>query len=112
MTRHHLPHRRPSLTIPAVWQGQAFTVTVGFDPATGAPLEVFAGEAKGAMLATLGDACVALSIALQHGATPAALAKSMGRIPDWVIRDGDMVQIDAPASPIGAILAAVMEAAA
>jgi len=109
--RTRLPDRRPSMTIPAMWNGQRFTVTVGFHPDTGEPLEVFAGEAKGAMHAQIADACVALSIAMQHGATPAELRRSMGRVPDWVLRDGDMVQADTPASPVGAILDAITGAA-
>lgn len=108
MTRHGLPTRRPCTTVAATWQGHDFTVTVGHDPVTMAPMEVFAGEAKGAMAAMIGDACVALSIAMQHGATPAELRKSMGRVPAWVARDGAMVETETPASPIGAILAAVM----
>jgi hypothetical protein len=99
------------MTIPAMWNCQRFTVTVGFHPDTGEPLEVFAGEAKGAMLAQIADACVALSIAMQHGATPAELRRSMGRVPDWVLRDGDMVQAETPASPVGAILDAITGAA-
>jgi hypothetical protein len=35
MTRQHLPNRRPSMTIPAMWNGQRFTVTVGFHPDAG-----------------------------------------------------------------------------
>ena len=111
MTRHRLPNRRPSLTVPASWQGQNFTVTVGFDPDTGEPREVFAGEAKGSMLATVSDACVALSIAMQNGATPDDLLRSMGRTADWVLRGGEMVEAMVPASPIGAILDAVVSVA-
>lgn len=107
MTRRTLPTRRPSITVPAAWNNQCFTVSIGFDPATGTPLEVFAGEAKGDMLALVSDACVALSIAMQHGATPAALLRSMGRAPVWAIVDGEMVETTAPASPIGAILDAI-----
>jgi hypothetical protein len=33
------------------------------------------------MEAIIDDACIVISIALQHGATPAVLAKSVGMIP-------------------------------
>jgi hypothetical protein len=111
MARQRLPNRRPSLTVPASWQGQNFTVTVGFDPETGLPREVFAGEAKGAMLATVSDACVALSIGMQSGASPEDLMRSMGQTADWVLRNGEMVEAMVPASPIGAILEAVVSVA-
>jgi len=106
--RRRLPARRPSITCQIEWQGQAFTVTVGIDPITGQPLEVFAGEAKGQMLATIGDACVALSLAMQYGAPVAELAKSMGQVPEWVLDGGEMVETVRPASPIGAVVAAIM----
>lgn len=101
MTRAALPYRRPNATIAAEWQGHAITVTVGYDPQTGEPMEVFCDTAKGGdMAATLSDACVIISLALQHGVTPNALAKSLGRVPVWGSTD------DAPASPIGVIVAA------
>lgn len=107
--RRRLPTRRPSVTCQIEWQGQAFTVTIGMDPITGQPLEVFAGEAKGQMLATIGDACVALSLAMQYGAPVAELAKSMGQVPEWVLRDGEMAATVRPASPIGAVVAAILQ---
>lgn len=103
MTRTILPTRRPNVTITADWSGHVFTATLGFDPARGHVAEVFADTAKGGqMQATLADACVLISIALQHGIQPADLAKSMGVTPaPW--QGG----ADLPASPIGAILAAI-----
>lgn len=105
MSRTPLPQRRPNLTMDAIWDGHLITVTIGFDPATGAAREVFANTPRGgAMLATLADTSVLISIALQHGIAPADLAKSLGRIP--VIRDGD--ETDGPASPVGTILECLM----
>ena len=101
MTRAHLPNRRPSDTIATEWDGHPFTVTLGFDPESLAVREVFADTAKGGqMQSTLADACVLISIALQHGITPAALAKSISRCPDLLRGDG----AELPASPIGTIL--------
>ena len=101
MTRIPLPNRRPSATVDVAFG----TVTVGFD-ALGQPREVFAnGPKEGSdMQATIADACVVISIALQHGVPPAALGKSLGSVPDWngAIR---------PASAIGIIVAAIAEAA-
>ena len=106
MTRTPLPNRRPSVTTDTTWDGHAFTVTVGFD-ADGNPRDVFADNAKGAMQATISDACVWASIAMQHGATPQDLAKSLGRIPAWI----NGTEGEGPASPIGAIAAAIMAVA-
>ena len=102
VTRTALPNRRHSTTVDTTWDGHAFTVTVGFDSA-GFPREVFADNAKGAMQAVISDACVWASIAMQHGATPQDLAKSLGCIPAWV----NGAEGDGPASPIGAIAAAI-----
>ena len=99
MTRKALPHRRPNDTSEAIWHNHAITVTVGYDPATGQAREVFAQAGKGGdMQATVADACVLISIALQHGISPDELRKSLSTEPDY--RGGTN-----PASPIGAILA-------
>lgn len=106
--RTALPPRRPNITTEALWQDHLITVTVGLDPKTGKPREVFANTLRGgAMAAALADASVLISIALQHGVTPAALGKSLGRVPAWV--NGE--QIEAPASPVGTIIECVKEAA-
>lgn len=108
MTRATLPARRPATTIATEWQGHAFTVTIGFDPATAAPREVFADTAKGGhMQHTVADACVLVSIALQHGISPTALAKSLSRVPDLMSGSGAVL----PGSPIGTILDLIGEAA-
>ena len=87
--RTRLPDRRPSETL-SIEAGvepnlvQAFA-TVGFDPATGAPREIFldgkAGIKTGsAMEALLADASAVVSVALQHGVPVGALAHSLARV--------------------------------
>lgn len=111
MTRHLLPTRRPNLTHVVSWGGHEFTVTVGFDPATGQPREVFADTAKGGhMQATIADACVWASIALQHGVTPEGLAKSLGEVP-VLVGDAEGRGTTRPASPLGAIADLLVEVA-
>lgn len=101
MTRRALPARRPSETFALPWRGHVLTVTVGYHPGDGAVLEAFADAPKGGELgATLADACVAISLALQHGVPPAALVRSIAREPDPAAGE-DAVR---PASPVGAIL--------
>jgi hypothetical protein len=110
MTRTPLPTRRPSTTVDAIWQDQGLsvphelTVTVGLYP-DGRPGEVFVNTAKGGqMQAVLADACVLVSLLLQHGVSPADMAKSLGRVPDLSRGKGDT----APASPIGAVVEALL----
>lgn len=106
MPRTALPHRRPNLTLDAAWNGHPITVTVGYDLA-GEPREVFASTRSGGdMAATLADACVLVSIALQHSIPHETLGKSLGRVPDLLAGGGATV----PASPVGAILEAVQAA--
>ena len=95
--RTQLPNRRPSLTVETHWQGHEFTVTIGFD-LEGVPREIFADMSKigSAMQAVLSDACVIISIALQHGIEPAELAKSVGYVPTF----GE----SGPASPVGVLI--------
>ena len=105
-TRAALPNRRPSRTVEAEWQGIPFSVTIGLHPSTAAPMEVFADTPKGGhMQATIADACVWASLALQHGIPPEALAKSLSRVPE-LFGGGDL-----PGSPIGVIAGILMEAA-
>ena len=107
VTRATLPDRRRNETRTILHREQPIEVTVGFD-AAGSPREVFAtGPREGSdMQHVLSDACVVISIALQSDIPPVSLAKSLGTVP--AIRDG--VEVDAPASPIGAILGVVMAA--
>lgn len=95
MIRQRLPDRRPSVTTELVHECRSYSVTIGFDPATGRIGEVFTHGAKvgSAMDGILDDACVALSLLLQHGVEPAELASSMGQLGDG----------KSPASIIGAL---------
>ena len=83
MTRERLPDRRPSLTSELIFNGTAYAVTVGFY-LDGRPGEVFTHGAKvgSTMDAILDDACVLVSLLLQHRIDPASLARSMGRAGD------------------------------
>jgi len=108
-SRERLPARRPSATHVIRWAGSddqptEFAVTVGFY-LDGRPGEVFAassGKVGSAMRTLLDDSCVAISIALQNGVTPEALAHSMGRTP--ISRTETQ-----PASIIGAIAEGLMQ---
>jgi hypothetical protein len=107
--RQRLPNRRPSHTETLAVGGQTFTATVGFDPATCRPCEVFlTGGKEGSTLdALLADAAVVISVALQHGVSAKALAKSIGRLPEMATTPADLDQgppAKVPASPIGAAL--------
>jgi hypothetical protein len=95
MTRARLPDRRPNLTTELVHECRSYSVTIGLDLATGSISEVFTHGAKvgSAMDGILDDACIALSLLLQHGVEPASLASSMGRLGDGT----------SPASIIGAL---------
>ncbi len=81
MTRQHLPNRRPNESIAVEFEGARYTVTIGYR-LDGAPAEVFCHGARSgsAMDRLLDDACVTLSLLLQHGVDPAVLAHSMGRL--------------------------------
>jgi len=95
MSRERLPDRRPSVATTFVHDCRSYAVTFGFDPNTGRIGEVFTHGAKigSAMDGILDDACIALSLLLQHGVEPPALAASMGRLGDG----------KRPASVIGAL---------
>jgi hypothetical protein len=94
MTRNRLPTRRPNETATLLFGGLHFAVTIGIYP-DGRPGEVFASGAKSGcdLDYLLDDACVALSLLLQYGIEPAALARSVGRTGDGTT----------PASIIGAL---------
>lgn len=104
MTRRRLPDRRPHVTREIEWNGHRIVVTVGYNPRDGSVAEVFANaETGGHMQAALSDACVVLSIALQHGISPADLGKSLLIVPAFI--EGE--ETTAPASPLGAIVAVI-----
>lgn len=95
MSRTRLPDRRPSMTMQFAYEANNYSVTLGFDVANDRIGEVFTHGAKigSAMERLLDDACVALSLLLQHGVSPDGLASSMGRLGDGA----------SPASIIGAL---------
>lgn len=103
MTRAALPNVRRSIIRETEWEGHPFLLGIGFYD-DGTPGEVFADRPKtDQMQATLSDACTLISIALQHGITASALAKSLGEVPDpWRGKGATR-----PASPIGVILAEI-----
>lgn len=84
MSRTRLPDRRPSMTMQFVYEANSYSVTLGLDVTNDRIGEVFTHGAKigSAMDRILDDACVALSLLLQHGVSPDALAASMGRLGD------------------------------
>src|SRR4029078_6171854 len=80
MTRERLPDRRAAATVDLEHGGSRFTVTIGYYP-DGRPGGVCThGIRTGSGLdALLADACVLLSLLLQHGVEPDQIASSMGR---------------------------------
>jgi hypothetical protein len=78
--RHRLPNRRPAET-------NEITATIGRDRAY-CPAEVFPSRAKdgSGLVVIVGDTLVVISIALQHGISPRAFAKSVRRAPDGLGR--------------------------
>ena len=100
--RAHLPPRRPSETRRLQWAGRTIFVTVGYDPADGAPKEIFyAGGYRGGsdMEVLVSDLCIALSVMLQHeGVSVATLGKSMSETFDILTGES------APASVLGVLL--------
>lgn len=95
MNRQRLPDRRPSLTTNLAYENRSYSVTLGFDVRNDRVAEVFTHGARigSGMDRLLDDACVALSLLLQYGVEPVALASSMGRLGDG----------KSPASIIGAL---------
>ena len=71
----------------------------------GGELFLTAGKEGSMLNAMLADAAVVISIALQSGISPAALAKSIGRLPIIPVGPTDLDKPHSgqePASPIGA----------
>ena len=107
--RTRLPDRRPSHVETLEVGGQVITVSIGLDPATGQPREVFLnGGKEGSQFdAMLADVATAPSVSLQFGTPLHALAKSMGRAPNVSTMPGSIEQLAAgsqPASFVGAVI--------
>lgn len=88
MTRRQPPNRRPAITIPLAWRTElathAFDITIGLDPTSGAAIEVFYadGQRGGSQLQhAIQDACVLISLLLQHGVQARDIAKSLSTMP-------------------------------
>lgn len=95
MTRQRLPNRRECETFEFEREGLNYSVSYG-RPHPGGPIrELFinAGKSGTNMESLMCDASTAISVALQHSATPEELAHSITRNPDG-----------SPASAIGQIL--------
>ena len=107
--RTRLPNRRECHIETLEVAGQEFTACIGFDPVTGQPRELFLnGGKEGSQVdALLSDAATATSIALQYGVPPAALVKSVGRLPGLPVTPAALDRPATgrqPASAIGAAL--------
>ena len=112
--RQRLPNRRPSHTETLEVAGQVVTATIGFDPADDQPRELFltGGKEGSALDSLLADAAVVISVAMQHGVSAKALAKSVGRLPENPVTPADLGGAQParlPASPIGAVLDLIQE---
>ena len=94
MSRERLLNRRPNETIDVEFDGVSYSVCIGFY-LDGRPGEAFTGNAKvgSGVEAVLDDAAILISLLLQNGVEPAALARTVGRLGDGT----------SPASVIGAI---------
>ncbi|UXU75546.1 MULTISPECIES: TSCPD domain-containing protein [unclassified Paracoccus (in: a-proteobacteria)] len=86
------------------WRDRSLAVTVGFDPVSGSVREVRATGFKcgSDMQLTIDDVCVVASLALQHGASPKALTRSLGTVP---VSGGE----DEMSSVVGAVLSVLTE---
>lgn len=107
MSRIKLPNRRPNVTLKIKHKGMTFYVTLGIDAESGRIMEVF-GNARQATTDIdymIADACVAISIALQHGAKTDELLHSMHFVP--VVGNPEVTR--EPASLMGKIIAAILE---
>lgn len=77
------PHRRRSVTSRITYEGHDYHVTVGFYE-SGRVAEVFAHGARvgSDMDRLLDDACITMSILIQHGMTASMLLEHLGKTPD------------------------------
>lgn len=119
--RTRLKNRRPAVTRELMFGGKPYLVSAGFDTSADPPIlrEVFITGSKTGQDVTniIEDASVLISLALQYGATPTALARSMGRLPVGPVMPADLDRSDggagarAPSSLIGAVADLLVEMA-
>lgn len=78
-----LPNRRLTWSTVLDWEGQEFHLTVGFyENMTAGEVFADAGKAPQAIQQLVSDACVFISVSLQHGMSAEALGKSLPRFDD------------------------------
>lgn len=92
--RERLPQRRASETFAFTWNGMKFTASVSRFP-DGRLAEIFlhAGKSETQLESLARDLAVTASLALQHGAPVAVLAKALTHLSDGT-----------PAGPLGHVL--------
>ena len=107
MTRARLPGRRRNESREIETENIRCRVTVGLD-GTGHPREIFIDSPKqGSEIDTLlGDIAVLISLGLQHGIPPTAMAHSMSRRPSAPVtpKDIDRAGDSVAASVLGAAI--------
>ena len=83
MSRERLPNRRPNETADLEFGSVRYASTIGYFP-DGRPGEVFMHGSKvgSTMDGLLDDACILVSLLLQHNVDPSQLAASMERLGD------------------------------
>lgn len=114
MTRARLPNRRPVVTGRVTFEADdgsggpwGYHVSVGVDPATGAPREIFvrpSGGTKGLMEAIANDVGILVSRLLQHGDDLSAIAAGLGGrggspVAAWVAGAMELASFDAGTHP-------------
>jgi hypothetical protein len=83
MSRAKLPNRRHVITQEVKWGEHRFHVSVGYAPDTGAVSEVFyaSGMKEGTDIHnTAQDACILVSMLLQHGVPARDIGKSLSSV--------------------------------
>lgn len=86
--RSPLPSRRETRNLSLICDNNEFKITIGFYPGEGdelgPPGEVFAeaGKTPQTIQQLVADACILISISLQHGVSPEALRHSLACFDD------------------------------
>lgn len=111
MTRSKINNRRQAFTTKVRWATgggeHVFHVSIGTDPETKQVCEVFYadGQQYGTSLqALIQDACILISLLLQHGATLPDIGRSLSTVP--------VLGVEVPGSIAGAIIDAMTSLAA